>query len=166
MTLIEVMVVVAIIGILVVLAVVGYRKWLSFARAGETKDLMLGLVTGLAMYNQDTGGYLNCSAHWADYYPSKPNGKKRTFHRYPPDKCWNLIAADTTAPTYMGFVLRAGTAKEGVSPPAVISGKWDAPTAPWFVLMAVGDNDADGQLSHFVSSSFEPGHVLTVNDDE
>ncbi len=168
-TLIELMVVVAVIGVLVVLAVVGYRKWLTFARAGETKDLMQGIVTSLTMYKQDTAGYLNCSSSWTDYYPAKPNGKKRTFHQpsHSDYKCWRLLSADSTAPTYMGFALRAGTVKDQVpKPPVDMKGSWGKPKGPWFVLLAVGDNDADGQLSYFATSSFAPNHILSKNDGE
>src|SRR5690606_36558657 len=103
-TLIELMAVVAMIGIVAALAVTSYRKWLAAARTGETKDLMALIAQGQHMYKLDTGGYLSCSESWTDWYPAEPNSKKRLFHdtpdpRYP---CWSLLAPSSTDPIMVG----------------------------------------------------------------
>src|SRR5262245_43935695 len=110
-TLIEILVVIAMIGVMAALAIVGVRTWMRWARTGKDKDLLQTIAYGEHAYFQDTGGYLDCSAAWTDYYPAPPDNRKRLFHNqgHPDYACWHLLAPDAESGTYVGFAVRAGT---------------------------------------------------------
>lgn len=169
-TLIELLAVIAMIGILAALAIVGYRRWLQWARLAETKDIVAAIATGQDAYYDATRGYLDCSASMTDYYPMAPTSRKHLFHdsSKASSRCWKLLHADTESGTYMSFVTKAGNPGDalpalpteqqiGVAPPA---------NRPWYVVMAVGDQDEDGVMSYFVTSSLQPGEVHIENETE
>ena len=165
-TLIELLLVVVMVGVLATIALVGYRKWINYARTADTKNILLGLTMGLKAYYDDTGGYLDCSSSYTDYYPiaTGPNGRKHTFHNpkhsdYP---CWRLFAGDTDSPTTMVFTIRAGNAGTGIVPPPTKQTKLNfgsPPTTPWYVLVAEGDLDDNGVHSYFVANSLQPSNI-------
>jgi type IV pilus assembly protein PilA len=169
-TLVEVLVVVAMIGVLATLAIVSYTRWLRWANIAETKQLLGAIATGQQRYYAQTQGYLSCSASLTDYYPMAPTGGKHLFHD--PSKaqsvCWRLLAAEADAPTYMSFVTVAGAPGTGLPTlPTEIQLDAAAPTdRPWFVAMAVGDQDQDGVMSYFVTTSLNPGEVFIENEAE
>ena len=161
------MIVVAVVGILAVLAYAGYRRYSESAKESEVKDIILGIHAGQTAYFNDSNGYLDCSSSLNSWYPAQPDGKKRPFQNpghsdYP---CFKLLNIDTNAPTRMGFAVVAGV--KGEAPPATAFEEqptWPTPTKDvWYVIQASGDQNDDGQLSYFVSSSFAPNHVLATS---
>jgi type IV pilus assembly protein PilA len=172
-SLVELMAVVAMVGILAVLATVGYRKWINYARSSDAKQILLGLTMGMQAYYDDTGGYLDCSSSWTDVYPiaNGPTGRKHHFHnaKHPDYACWRLFAPDTDATTALVFAVRAGVANTSMTPPPLKTTKIDmgpAPSKPWYVLVARGDNDGDGSLSTFAALSTQPGRFILENPEE
>jgi type IV pilus assembly protein PilA len=156
-TLVELMIVVAMVGILATLAIIGYRQYIHRAQTGHTKDLMAGLIAGQHRYHSDTGGFLNCSDAWTDWYPMAPTNRKRSFHNpsHADYLCWRMIGADANGATYAGFSMRAGTAVEA-APPVLTKRvfNWPAPSEPWFILHAAADTDADGVFAYWVGWHF------------
>ena len=155
------------------LATVGYRKWINYARTSDGKQILLGLTMGLQTYYDDTGGYLDCSSSWADYYPiaKGPSGRKHLFHNrtHPDYACWRLFAPDIDAPTTLVFTVRAGEANTPLIKPPLKTTNINlgpAPTKPWYVLVAQGDSDNDGARSTFVALSTQPGNIITETPEE
>lgn len=170
-TLMELLAVVAIVGIMAALAIASYRQWMASARTGETKDLLQTIAQGQHMYRQDTGGYLGCSDDWTDWYPivAGPTDKKHLFHNslHPDYPCWRLLAPNSSDPTYVTFNVRAGTASDTPpAPPLAQTVTWPAVTEPWYIAHAAADQDADSTQAHWVLSSFQPGNVLVENESE
>jgi type IV pilus assembly protein PilA len=169
-TLVEVLVVVAMIGVLATLAVASYMRWLRWANIAETKQILGAIATGQQRYYAQTQGYLSCSSSMTDYYPMAPNGGKHLFHdsSLAQSVCWKVLAAEVTDPTYMGFVTMAGD--PGTAWPQLPTDMQitvPAPTdRPWFVALAAGDQDEDGVMSYFVTSSAQPSDVHVENEDE
>ncbi len=170
-TLIELMIIVAIVGVLSVLAIVGYRYWMMSARTGETKDLVLMIMYAEQTYYADTDGYLDCSGSWTDFYPMAPDNRKHPFHdpNHGAAPCWRLLAPDTDSPTYAGFTVRAGTASQ--SPPQPPFGplqNWPPSTfnGPWYAVLATVDQDADGERGYFLGAAFETNTIITHNETE
>jgi type IV pilus assembly protein PilA len=170
-TLVELLVVVAMIGILAALAVVGYRRYLLSAKAGEAKEIIGQIHVAEASYRAETLGYLSCSSSLSDWYPAKPDGKKRHWisKSHTAKDCWKTLNVAQDSPTYFGFAVMAGPPAGAV--PALPTGfnttiTWPARTEPFYVVTAAGDNDEDGTFSYFVSSSFAPSEVFVQDEAE
>jgi type IV pilus assembly protein PilA len=170
------MVVVAMIGVLAALAVVGYRQWIDWSMTAESKSLVQMLSNAQEAYYAQTKGYLNCSADWTvnELYPRTPSDHKQTLHdpghaNYP---CWKALQVDTTDPTYMSFWVRAGDT--AAFPPLPSTAPFDMkltnigmpPEAnrPWYIIIAVGDVDGDQHYNFFMSHSAQPS--LVYSEDE
>ncbi len=167
-TLVELLVTVAMVGIMAALATVGYRRWLSSARTTEARELLQAIAAAQKLYFDETRGYLNCSSNWTDHYPGKPGAFKRDFNNkgHSKYKCWKLLGVRVDSPVGMAYTVRAGTASQ-TPPPSSVSGiKWPAITAPWWVAQASGDHDANGQFSFFMTSSFNAGEIFSANETE
>ena len=80
-TLIEVMVVVAIVGVMAALAVFGVRRLLTAGKAkADADDAMLAMASAIRTYYDRNRGYLDCSTDYDDFYPMTPNGKKHVLN--------------------------------------------------------------------------------------
>ncbi len=169
-TLVELLAVVAMIGILAALAIVGYRRYLSASHSGDAKAILGAIRVAEESYRAETLVYLGCSTNLQDYYPfaTPPNGQRA--HWVNPGHgaydCWRMLNVATDSPTRYRFAVMAGL--PGTAPPQPnlpTNVTWGAPTEPWYVAQAQGDNDDDGTLSTFVTSSFN-GEVIVDQEAE
>ncbi len=173
MTLIELMVVVAIIGVLAAIGIAGYRKWFIGSKGkSEADDSMEAMATAIKSYYDNSRGYLDCSASFDDWYPMEPNDRKHTlnFQAHPKYPCWRNYNVQKGGHTYMSFAVRAGTVND--TPPTL---PWDPTmtwnggktlTGPWFILVGTTDLDGDKVYARYVISSFQPGVILRYNEGE
>lgn len=168
-TLIELMAVVAMIGVLAALAIVGYQRYLSASHSSDAKAILGAIRIAEENYRAETLVYLGCSANLQAHYPASPNGKRRHWVAGPGHSdlgCWRMLNVATDSPTRYGFAVVAGP--PGAIPPQPDLPKavqWGAPTEPWYVVQAQGDNDDDGDFSTFVTSSFS-GEVVVHQEAE
>ena len=164
-TLVELLAVIAIVGVLAGLAVTGFQTMIRRSKDEDTKQALLGVAAAINAYYARTQGYLNCSTSGTSFYPMAPSDKKHGFRNStnPDHLCWDYYGIDIT-PTHMSFTVQAGTA--GQNPPQPLKLKnltWPTPKGPWFVLVGATDHDVDGTLGLHVVSSFAPGEVITEN---
>ncbi len=113
-TLTELMVTVAIIGIVMTIAYPSYQQYLTDSRRSDTQNALLAFGTAMERYRTDTNSYDN--AHTGTGYPNPP--KSTVYPSQTPidssTKFYNLTlqAADNS-----GYTLRAtpigGTAQDG-----------------------------------------------------
>ncbi len=73
-TLIELGVVVVIVGILAVLATVGYRKWVTSSRMTEAHNMLENIRSAEEAFKSENGGYLPVSLSYAGAGTAKPTG--------------------------------------------------------------------------------------------
>ena len=78
-TLVELLVVIAMVGIMSTLAVVSYRKIINSAQASEAKSMIQGIRVGEEAYKAEMLVYLSCSTSFSDFYPQKPNDTKMNW---------------------------------------------------------------------------------------
>src|SRR5438105_7295340 len=84
-TLVELLVVVAMVGVLAALAILGYKKYMNSAHSSEAQSIIQGIRGGQEAYKAETLSYLTCSATGiggATYYPQQsgaPNSAKWNF---------------------------------------------------------------------------------------
>ncbi|MDI1451216.1 prepilin-type N-terminal cleavage/methylation domain-containing protein [Polyangium sp. 6x1] len=175
-TLAELMIVVAMIGVLAAIAMVGYRRYMRGAAASEVKAVVSGIRVAEEAYKSETFQYLGCGG-LTDWYPAAPNDKKRNWDNGQTGNaihdCWMRLNVTTDAPVRFGYAVKAGIAPQpdAIDEITYCQG-WkaahDTINGPWFVVQAAGDQDADGVLSLFASSSLS-GEICvepTNGDDE
>lgn len=170
-TLVELLIVVAMIGVLAALAIMGYRKYLNSAGASEAKAVIQGIRAQEESYRAETLTYLKCSSSPTSYYPmATPSSKKWAWNNpgHGDYNCWKTLNVQTDGPVRFGYAVVAGLPGESI--PAVSQfanpPTWPNPTTdPWYVVTAAGDRDDDGKQALFVSSSYT-GEIYGENDDE
>jgi type IV pilus assembly protein PilA len=162
-TLIEAMIVVVLVGILALLAVVGYRRWVQSAFLHEAQDMVANIRTAEESYRAETGGYLRVSNGLGvpfDYPATTPGNFKKAWG----DTCgtcvkptsWQALGVNPSAPVMFGYSVLAG---DDTTPPTTagvpsISINGAAPldlstlgTGPWYVVEADGDSNGDGKFT-------------------
>jgi len=161
-TLVELMIVIAMIGVLAALGVFGFRRYLRAAGAAEVKAVIQGIRVSEEAIKAETFQYLGCSANLTSWYPGAPNDKKRHWDNGQTGNvehdCWMRLNVTTDGPVRFGYAVMAGIAPQPNAVPNIgYCGNWAAAhstvNGPWFVVQAAGDQNADGIKSLFASSS-------------
>jgi type IV pilus assembly protein PilA len=178
-TLAELMIVVAMIGVMAALAVVGYKKYLNAAQASEAKAMIQGIRAGEESYKSEMLVYLSCSTSLTDYYPHNPTVSQddnRMNWVQPGDgrytnaaNGWQLLNVASDGPVRFGYAVVAGVGP--TAPPALVGYNtplvWPAinPGIPWYVVQAANQRSATAKVVLFVSSSLS-GEIYGENDDQ
>jgi prepilin-type N-terminal cleavage/methylation domain-containing protein len=156
-TLIELMTVVIIVGVLAVVAFVAYRKYIFASKSAEAVHVIGSIKAAQEAYKDETFLYKNVSTGGiagGALYPRAPGVGK------------------TEQAVAFGYLCEAGDGvakKDFPSPPGgrVVTG-WPSGsqvTTPWYVVVAMGDANKDGNYSLFASSSLS-SEVYSENEDE
>ncbi len=153
-TLIEMMIVVAIVGILAMIAVPSYRSYMQRARTSEAVTFLSEIRQRQEAYRAEFGQYCSASAApgtaigGGAWYPtSLPTGGDRIS--WGPQPGWSQLGAAPDGPTLFQYRTTAG-------PPGTNPGVPDFPSNDfWFVAHARGDLDGDGDqvIFEIVSAS-------------
>jgi type IV pilus assembly protein PilA len=184
-TLIEVMVVTAIIGVLAVLAGAGYSRWIRSAKTAEATNMLAGIRNGQENYLSQTGTYLNVSSNLSppSFYPlGDPKGNAKTSWNSPVGSTttaaqWLRIGVKPDGPVYFGYAVVADA--ETCDPSCrglnfyLSTGvpiNWTAENGgsiakPWFVAAAQLDSDNDGRVARVVGMSFS-SRIVVDNEGE
>jgi prepilin-type N-terminal cleavage/methylation domain-containing protein len=159
-TLVELMITVAILGILSAVALVSFRRFTRRARATEAYN-MLGMIRmRQESYRSEFSQFANVSGALTTFWPTTVNANPQDWYAGVPDG-WTQLGVRPTGRVYYQYSTTAGM------PPAVPSVPGAAPadlgysTLPtqdaWWVAHARGDLDDDGTLSLFEAASFTSG---------
>lgn len=156
-TLVEMMFVVAIIGVLTTLAVWGFSRPLVATRGIEASTFLLQVRTK-QFHDLNQVGQFNGTLE-AQSWPREVPHEKRV-HWGLPDNAWAALPKPAM-PTWFRYTVIAGGPND--PPPA------DAPIyergKPWFWAYARGDADGDGKYSYFEITS-ERATVYSENETE
>ncbi len=177
-TLIELMVVVVIIGVLSVLAVVGYRKLIKTSHISEATNMVQNIRIAQEAYHAETQQYANISTGIQDgvYYPSAtPTGNFVTAWGAPCGNCntswdWSQLPLHIDGPVMFGYETVAGAAGSAASPATVVAGGQTITfptTSPtdWFIVAAGCDLDTNtAAITHVYTSSWS--NQVWVDDAE
>jgi type IV pilus assembly protein PilA len=164
------MVVVAIVGVLAVLAVVGFRRYLNAAHGSEAIAMIGAIKSAEEAYRAETLSYLSVSTDLKSYYPqSVPKDVKTVWGGSGDgDTRWRQLNVSTDGPVMYGYALVAG------SPGATVPGgdlettkkpTFPTPIEPWYVIQAKGDTDGNGSFAYATGNSFT-NEIYVENDGE
>lgn len=165
-TLVELAVVVTIVGVLAVIAVVGYRRYMLNSKITEAQSVIGAIKIAQEDHRAERGIYANLGTN---YCPSGAGVSDRKFSWDP--TCSGGAAAWTTLPVHVAGAVQfsyatvAGTTAF-TAPPNTGWIAWNNPTAPmWYVAMARCDLDPGGEVTMLVGSSFDNA-IFTNNAGE
>jgi type IV pilus assembly protein PilA len=177
-TLVELLIAVAIIGVLSTLALVGYRRAITRARLGEATSMIASIATAQERYRGEFGTYLNVSGtlgHRAASTTLCPTPEALRKKTWAPAGCtggasWSALAVQNAGALYYGYSTTAGLA--GAAPADNVptsSGNvaWPAATAitrDWYVITAAADTDGNGRWSTVMAASWT--NDILVDDDD
>lgn len=161
-TIIEMLTVVAIIGILAAIAIPSYRSYMQRARTAEAVTFLGEIRQRQEAYRAEFGQYCSASAApgtaigGGAYNPTAlPMGGDRIVWGTTPG--WDQLGAAPDGPTLFHYRTTAGPPGTNPGVPAF------PPTDFWFVAQAQGDLDGDGRTVTFEIVS--PTNRLFIGDD-
>ncbi len=178
-TLVELLIVVAMVGVMSALAIAGYRRYVDAGYAAEAKAMIQGIRGAEEVYKSEALVYLSPSGNLNDFYPNaNPDGTKWNWaqpqdNRFSdPTKGWKLLHVTTDAPVRYGYALVAGVGGAVTSAPSLPKGFATPPTfptptpsQPWYVVVACGDNNKNSKYGMFMSTSFS-SEIYYENESE
>jgi type IV pilus assembly protein PilA len=151
-TLIELMIVVAIVGVLAVLAVVGYRKLVQASHVSEATGMVQSIRVAQEGYHSETQQYANVSGNLNSFYPAAPQYQVVTaWGAACTTACsggvpWSALPVHVDGPVRFGYATIAGI-PGGTAPPASVTVNGQPLTFPqtpatdWYIIAAEGDLD-------------------------
>jgi type IV pilus assembly protein PilA len=158
-TLVELGAVVTIIGILAVLAIVGYRKYILSAKVSEAQATINAIRIAQEDYRAERGIYANVGPTWC---PSQGNEQKKWGWN---PACnggtmtWTTLAVHVDGPVQFGYRTAAGASNftDTFGVQALGLNTAGAPTdRPWYLIQAQADLDGrGGAMTTLVGTSFE-----------
>jgi type IV pilus assembly protein PilE len=183
-TLIELMITVAIVGVLAVCAYAGYHKFVTSSHQTEANNVLTGIAGRQDSYKAATGNYMPVSLQlgsgnplnlsplyphckvagtpapgsYSVEWPTRPCGACCT-----PNQDWLKLGVQVTSPTYYGYSTIAGVAGAGLPGSAsslVMNGNsamfaTASTVQAWYIATAVGDTDGNGLFTTSMISSFD-----------
>jgi len=153
-TLIELAVVVTIIGILAVLAVVGYRKLVLSSHTSEATEMVNAIKVAQESYHSETGQYANVSGGLGlgNLYPqATPSSKTATAWGGTCGTCtdpaaWQKLPVHASGPVRFGYATMSGTVAQPLPSSPVTAVTFPSNTqlsGDWYVISAMGDMDGN-----------------------
>lgn len=143
-TLIEILVAVAIIGVLVGLAIVTFAKQTRKSRGAEAQAMMAALRVAQEQYHLENGTYLATGAGEASTHPTTPVKTSQSFLPLP--AAWTQLRVRIPNETgYCGYVAIVGAANDASNLGAMAQafGLTAAPATDWYYILAHCDLDGD-----------------------
>jgi len=153
-TLVELMIVVAIVGILASIAVPGYQNYTMRAKAVEAVNTLASINAAQRAYieNSETETYCNASGDANGWNPNDtPRATKQAWDAT--DPAWRQLGF--RAPPYVLFSYQT-VAGDSTQLPAALGFSNDrgfTAGTPWFISSAIADMNEDGVLVTYESYS-------------
>lgn len=177
-TLVELLIAVAIIGVLSALALVGYRKAITRARLGEATSMVASVASSQERYRGEFGNYLKVSTtlgHKGNTGPLCPTPEARKKKAWGPASCtggtnWIALAVQNAGSLHFGYSTTSGPAGTAPADKVAIS-SGDAPwpadaqlTRDWYVVTAAADTDGNDRWATVIGYSWTNDIFVDDND--
>jgi type IV pilus assembly protein PilA len=181
MTLIELMIVVAIIGVVAVLASVGYGRWSRSAKMAEATNLVASIKNAQENYFSQAGHYLDVSKNLepGNLYPAKTPTSSKVVWGADCTWCnadWKRLGIKADAPVYFGYATVADDATDPTGRGIVVATEkgpidWTTEAGgvkinkPWYIVRAMADANDNGKYAQVIGFSFG-SRIITDNEGE
>ena len=165
-TLVELMVVVAIVSVLAMLAVVGYRRVILSSHVSEATGMVQNIRVAQEEYFSETRQYANVSTSLSTFYPQASpsyNVGVTAWGAACGGACnanmdWSMLPVHVDGPVLFGYATVAGPPGQAPVPASVSvnSGSLAFPSSPqtdWFIIAATCDLDGKGTPNTSVYTS-------------
>ena len=172
-TLIEAMIVVVIIGVLALLAVVAYKRWIRTSYLAEAYDMVSNIRAAEESFRAENGAYLDISSGLdpksGDMYPAATPGAFKTPWGATCSKCthsWSSLAIESKGgPLAFGYAVISDTHIGGYPAIKVNGSTVDLTnlTAPSYIVAAAGDIDGNSVFTKVYG--FSNGSGLLVDNE-
>lgn len=174
-TLVELMIVMAIIVILSVIAVMTYKRFMARARATEVHAMFSEIRAKEESYRAEFGTYLTISTGETDFYPALGAAGTEPLAKawQPTNAAWTQLGIrPPSTQVYCGYAVIAGAAnnwgaagtqmKAFMKNPLLNNGT-NPPAVNWWCAVAMCDNDSSGgALGAGVNAEFFTSSQLTT----
>lgn len=181
-TLVELMIVVTIIGVVAILASVGYGRWIASSRMAEATNMIGGIKNGEENYQAQTGSYLSISNGIVPpyLYPASTPGPSKVAWGGTAGGVsaadWGRLGVKADAPLYFGYaVVAAGetcdVACKGLNFPLSTGPiAWEKEAGgpikkSWFVATAMADTNGNGVFAKVVGMSFNSRLIVDLEGE-
>ena len=161
-TLLELLIVVAIIGILAAVAIPVFSHYVQRAKASEAFSVLQGIREKEEAYFSEYRQYTTI-IEWrpTDGCISPPNGSTRFWHLEdgsPNAQQWIQLGFAPDGPTWYAYRIdtpysAAGVFDSSIARPNGFGTTWASAIKPWFMAEGCGDLDNDGEVAHYYISS-------------
>jgi prepilin-type N-terminal cleavage/methylation domain-containing protein len=166
-TLIEMMIVVAIITILAAAAIVAYSRQVRSARLADMRAFMLEIAAKQELFESFNGEYLGTTGLCPTTLGG--GGRKVPFNVGACSAEWALLGVNTPRETWFqyGFI-RGIPGGADCSAPAGFPEACATvqPNTHWWVAYGQADQDGDGVFARFITSSTLDGQVVEIDETE
>lgn len=171
-TMVELMIVVAVVGILAMIGSVGVKKYVASSKTTEAIHMIGAIKAAQETYKEETFKYLNVSTGLSaasDFYPNNPSPGQKKMN-FPGTgagtAAWDTLGVHEDAPVLFVYACTAGAAGAKPTDPGsdIKMTNWPsaAMTMPWYVVKAKADLAGDGSSTVFIASSFA-GELFAEN---
>jgi prepilin-type N-terminal cleavage/methylation domain-containing protein len=164
-TLIEIIVAVALIGILAAIAVVKFGKQARKSRATEVQAVFAELRNREEQYHLENGVYFSTGGDEDAIHPASPGPQSQPFEPQPAG--WAPLRVKSPLNNvYCGYVVMAGRGGDGTNLGAKAAdfGLVAAPATDWYYLLAHCDLDGNNARDSYYFSSSADVKVQKEND--
>ena len=170
-TMVELMVVVALVGILATIAQASVKKYVASSKATEANRMLKFIKTQQDAYYGEKMHYLNVSKNFdtASFFPanSTPGQAKMNFAGTGAiANGWKELGVTDYGPLYFVYATTAGAAGTAPTPTGtdIKVGNWPTTSdKAWYAAKAIADLSGNGENTVFVTGSFT-GEIFSVND--
>jgi prepilin-type N-terminal cleavage/methylation domain-containing protein len=176
-TLIEMMIVVVIIGVLSMLAVIGYRKLVQSAHVSEATGMVNNIRVAQEAYHAEAQQYADISSDLtSSWYPRAPSyGVVTGWGANCASGCkanmqWTQLPLHVDGPVLFGYATIAGPADPS-GPAALpqnnscnIAYQSGTPTPDWYVVMGKGELDGNPSDFTYVCTTSWSNQIFVVDD--
>lgn len=164
-TLIEIMIAVAVVGVLAGLAVMKFGAQTRKTRASEVQAVFAELRSREEQYHLENGVYFSTGADESDIHPDTPGPQSQAFAPLPAS--WTPLRVKVPlSRVYCGYVVQAGRGGDGTNLGAKAGdfGLAAAPATDWYYLLAQCDLDGNNAVDSFYFSWSGDTKVQKEND--
>jgi prepilin-type N-terminal cleavage/methylation domain-containing protein len=155
-TLVELMTVVAIVGVLATLSTYGVRKYMLQAKKAEAVSMLTQIRAAEEAYRDETFQYLGASNFSVWHPTSTPTPGKRDWGATTTmgTTYLNPLGVRPDGPVSYSYAVTAGLSG-GALPTIPTTKTWSfpTPTGPYYIAMAKADLDGDGRYTYALSHS-------------